>query len=109
LGKNAHTLAGAEYGELLKAHGIHAHVEPKDRGDSDGAHLGFLESDALQFADEAVEHIHNKATTDKKQQARIIHEKLGWAFEHGYRDGFQDGAKARKMRYRRPTKKTPKQ
>jgi len=107
LSKNAHTLAGTEYGCLLKAHGVQAHTEPKDRGNADSAHLEFLDGPAEALAKETVAFIDVKAATDKPYRVSIIHEKLGWAFERGYRDGFQDGAQARKMRYKRPSK-TPK-
>jgi hypothetical protein len=114
LDKDAHTAAGSEYGELLKAHGVRAHVEPKDRGDSSGAHLGFLEGEARRLAEEAAVLIREdlragteRATKDGYQES-IIHEKLGWAFEHGYCAGFDDGAKARKMRYKRPVSKPSK-
>jgi hypothetical protein len=113
LGKDAHMAAGSEYGELLKAHGIHANTEPKDRGDAESAHVDFMGKESRRIAEEAASLIREdlRAGTDRAtdgHQERIIHEKLSWAFEHGYRDGFQDGAKARKMRYKRPVKKPSK-
>jgi len=103
LSKDAHIQAGTDYREMLKAHGVAAGVEPQDRGKSDGAHLEFLDGEADRLSKEGFEEF--CSTTDKEEQLAALHQRLGWAFEHGYAEGFGDGANARKMRYKRPSKK----
>lgn len=108
---DAHTKAGEDYGVLLKAHGVASHTEPPDRGIPDSKHLDFLDERAPLLIKEALEELETKQTQRSKGERPlevILHEKLGWAFEEGYREGFEDGANARKTRYKEPSKKSPK-
>lgn len=100
---DAHTKADSDYQTLLRAHGIPAGTVPPDQSRKLGKHLNFLDDRASAFIKEVQEELNSKAT--KRSLEAIIHEKLGWAFEAGYREGFEDGANARKTRYKRPGKK----
>jgi len=100
---DAHTKAGQDYTVLLQAHGIPAGTAPPDRGTSLAKQFDFDKERAPTFIREMHEELESKKT--KRTLDTILHEKLGWAFELGYREGFGDGANARKTRYKRPSKK----
>lgn len=103
---DAHVQGGQDYGVLLKAHGVASHTEPTDRGNPDGEEISFMEVRAPQFIKELKDELEAKKTD--RDLDSILHEKLGWAFELGYKRGSVDGVKAANTRYKRPGKKSAK-
>lgn len=101
--KDAHTAADPDYVTLLRAHGVsNAGFETEDRGTPLGKALVFDETKALEFANLVIEEFKPEA---KRSLQLMIIEKLMWAFERGYAEGFEDGAYARETRYKQPVKK----
>jgi hypothetical protein len=101
--KNAYLNADTDYRELLAAHGVStAGVGPGDRGTPQGKASVFDETKGMELAKMVVE---EQTAGTKRSLEMMILEKLMWAFEHGYREGFEDGANAREARYKRPVMK----
>jgi len=98
--KDAHTAGDPDYVTLLRAHGVsNAGFETDDRGTPLGKALVFDETMGLEFAKLVLE---EQAAGTKRPLEILILEKLMWAFERGYAEGFEDGANARETRYKRP-------
>lgn len=100
---DAHTLAGEDYGVLLKAHGVASHTEPPDRGTPDAKSIDFSDDIAPKFIKELKDELEAKITD--RDLDSIVYEKLSWAYEHGFEEGRAFGAKSAKTRYKRPSKK----
>jgi len=100
---DAHTRAGEDYPVLLKAHGIPLPTEPLDRGAPDSKNLDFTDEQVPTIIKGMKEELESKKTG--RSWDLVVEEKLGWAHEIGYREGFDDGANARKTRYKRSSKK----
>jgi hypothetical protein len=100
--KGAHLSADNDYQTLLAAHGVETGVEPADKGVPLSKALDFDETTSEEFVQWVLD---EQATGSKRSLGMMIGEKLLWAFERGYRAGFEDGANARETRYKRPVTK----
>lgn len=100
--KDAHVGADTDYQKLLTAHGVDTGMEPADKGIPLSKALDFDETMGMKFAQMV---INEQANGSKRSLELMITEKLLWAFERGYREGFEDGAYARETRYKQPVKK----